>query len=185
MHEPELVLDARAHLAEGPVWDGTRDWLWWVDLPAGAIHRYEPATGVDAAIHVGQPVGAVDRTVDGLLIGALRDGFATIAPDTGALTWLAHVERDLPTMRMNDGKVDPQGRFWAGTMDMDARPERGTLYRLDAVRGVAPITDGLTIPNGIDWSPDGRTMYLADSGGDGSMHSTTIRARACRPADGG
>ena len=80
-----------------------------------------------------------------------------------ARTAIADVAADAPSVRMNDGAVDPAGRFWAGTMDEDGREEGGTLYRLDPDGTVTPMVRAVTISNGVDWSPDGRTMYLADT----------------------
>jgi sugar lactone lactonase YvrE len=156
------VLDARATLGEGPLWDDRDGVLWWVDVPAGRLHRLHPASGRDEGIEIGQPVGAVGLRAAGGLVLAVRDGFALLVG--GELRMLAEVEADRPDQRMNDGASDPRGCFWAGTMAEDARPEAGTLYRLAPDGSVAPMLDRLTISNGIDWSPDGRLVYFIDSG---------------------
>lgn len=158
----ELVLDTRAWHGEGPLWDARQQVLWWVDVAAGLVHRLDPSSGIDTAIEVGQPVGAVGLHEAGGLVVALRDGFGLL--DDGEVRMLAEVEADRPEQRMNDGAVDPQGRFWAGTMAQNERPEAGTLYRLNADRSVTRMLERLTISNGIDWSPDGTRMYFVDSG---------------------
>ena len=159
----ELLVDADVELGEGPVWDDRRQCLWWVDILGGAVHRTDPATGRDEVLPIGQHVGAVGLRASGGLIAALRDGFATVDPASGAVEIVAPVESEERTNRMNDGKVDPGGRFWAGTMGTDQRPAAGTLYRLDPDLRVTPMVPGVSISNGLDWSLDGRTMYYIDT----------------------
>lgn len=159
---PELVLDARVELAEGPVWDDRLQRLWWVDIMAGVVHVTDPATGSDHEIKVGQPVGALGLRRTGPPLVAVRDGFATLR-EHGGIDLIAPVEIDDPTIRMNDGKVGPDGGFWAGTMAIDERPGVGHLYRLDADGSVGRVLGGMTISNGLDWSDDGRVLYYIDS----------------------
>ncbi len=159
----EVALRAGAHLGEGPVWDADRRVLLWVDILAGIVHRFDPASGRDVSIHVGQPVGAAVPRVSGGLALALRDGFALMDVN-GAYDLVANVELDLASNRMNDGKCDAAGRYWAGTMDeAHSRPGAGSLYRLDLDTTVTRVLDGVTISNGLDWSPDGATMYYIDT----------------------
>jgi sugar lactone lactonase YvrE len=161
---PELVLDARAELGEGPVWDAARRRLLFVDIMHGHVHEFDPEAGSDRVIEVGQPVGAVAPTVRGDWVIAARDGFFRVDPETGATSLIAHIEKDDPDTRMNDGYVDARGRFWAGTMGMGGVPERGSLYRLDPDGSVTRHLTRVHISNGIDWSPDGRLMYYSDTG---------------------
>lgn len=156
-----LVLDAHAEVGEGPVWDSARARLLWVDIPAGVIHVFDPATGVDHAQSVGQPVGAVAIRSRGGLVAAVRDGFGVF--DAGTLRIVAPVEADRIENQMNDGKVDPQGRFWAGTMARDMSADVAALYRLDPDFRVHQVLAPLSVPNGLDWSADGRCMYFIDS----------------------
>jgi sugar lactone lactonase YvrE len=158
--DAEIVLDAHAELGEGPAWEAANRKLVWVDIKASHVHRFDPATGEDQTLDVGQHVGAAVPRADGGLLLALRDGFARFAG--GAVSSIAQVEADRPENRMNDGKCDPRGRFWAGTMADDERPGVGTLYRLDE-RGVTPMVTGVTISNGLAWSADERTMYYIDT----------------------
>jgi sugar lactone lactonase YvrE len=159
----ELVADARTTLGEGPVWDDREQCVWWVDILGESIHRTDPLTGQDDTIPVGQMVGAVGLRRRGGLVAAVRDGFVAVDPSSGRIERLAGVEADRPTNRMNDGKVDPQGRFWAGTTDIDHRPGLGTLYRLDADLTVDSMLADVTISNGLDWTADGTTMYFIDT----------------------
>jgi sugar lactone lactonase YvrE len=160
----ELALAARAELGEGPRWDARSRTLYWVDILKGHVHAFTPATAACRSHRVGQPVGALAVREAGGLVLALRDGFATLDLDTGALSWIARVEDDRATQRMNDGRCDAAGRFWAGTMAFDPSPGTGTLYRLDRDGCVTPVLGDLTISNGLDWSPDGRSLYFVDSG---------------------
>jgi sugar lactone lactonase YvrE len=158
----ELVLDARAELAEGPVWDDRLQRLWWVDIMAGAVHLTDPSTGTDETILVGQPVGSLGLRQTGTPVVAVRDGFASLR-EQGGIDLIAEVEIDDPTMRMNDGKVGPDGGFWAGTMSVNERPGVGHLYRLDPDGSVDALFGGVTISNGLDWSLDRRSLYYIDS----------------------
>jgi sugar lactone lactonase YvrE len=160
----ELVLDAHAQVGEGPVWDDASGTLVWVDIMGNTVHRYDPATGRDRTIDVGQPVGAAVLRHDGNgLVLALRDGFGMLDEGSGQIQLVAAVEADVPTNRMNDGKCDPGGRFWAGTMAFEVTPGVAALYRLDPDLQVNRMLSGVTLSNGLGWSPDGRQMYYIDS----------------------
>jgi len=161
--QAELLLDARAELAEGPCWLADRARLVWVDVLAGHVHLLDPTTGDDRLVDVGQPVGAAVPADDGRLALAVRDGFALLDLDDGRIEMIAGVERELGGNRMNDGKCDRAGRFWAGTMAMDGRRGAGALYRLDARRRVERMVDGIGISNGLGWSLDDRWMYYIDT----------------------
>ncbi|HKV99588.1 MAG TPA: SMP-30/gluconolactonase/LRE family protein [Vicinamibacterales bacterium] len=161
---PDLVLDARLQLGEGPIWDADRGRLLFVDIMRGHVHEFDPVTGRDRVVEVGQPVGAVAPASRGDWVIAARDGFFRVDPATGATSLIAHIEKDDSVTRMNDGYVDARGRFWAGTMGMGGVPERGSLYRLDPDGSVTRHVTGVHISNGIDWSPDGRLMYYSDTG---------------------
>lgn len=157
----EIALAAGAEVGEGPLWDQRDQVLVWVDIPRRAVHRFDPVSGVDTVSDVGQMVGAVALTSGGGLVLALQEGFALF--HSGQVEMITPIEADNPRMRMNDGYVDPQGRFWAGTMAIDESVREGSLYRLDPGGEVTRVLRGLGISNGIDWSPDGRTMYFADT----------------------
>jgi sugar lactone lactonase YvrE len=159
----DLALDARALLGEGPIWNVREQVLYWVDISGHAVHVFHPATGHDRAIDVGQPVGTVVPRRSGGVMVALRDGFAALDVDTGKLTLIADPEAHLPTNRFNDGKCDPAGRFWAGTMARSERVRTGSLYRLDPDLTIHKMWGDLTVANGIAWSHDARTMYYIDT----------------------
>jgi sugar lactone lactonase YvrE len=160
----ELVLDLKAELGEGPVWDAERERLIFVDIMRGHVHEFDPATGTDRVLEVGLPVGAVAPSTRGDWVVAAQGGFYRLNPDTGRVVLLTAVEADQPDNRMNDGYVDSHGRFWAGTMSMVKRRRAGSLYRLDPDGTVTRHITGVTTSNGIDWSLDGRLMYFVDTG---------------------
>jgi sugar lactone lactonase YvrE len=157
---PERVLRARARLGEGPVWDAATGTLLWVDIFDHAVHRFDPASGRDEWWDVGEVVGCVWPSADGRLLVALRSRLALLDPRTGDVQPFASVPEPARN-RLNDGACDARGRFWFGSFS----PERGgaSLYRYDPGDGVRRMESGLTISNGLGWSPDGGTFYLTDS----------------------
>lgn len=159
--QAELVLDAHANLGEGPLWDTRTGELLWVDIMVGIVHRFDPASSGDRAFDVGQPVGAVVPRSAGGYAFALRDGFAV--GEAGAVTVVAPIEADRPDVRMNDGACDSRGRFWAGTMQLEHERGAGALFCLNATGEAETMLTGVTISNGIAWSPDDTTMYFVDT----------------------
>ncbi|GJF31961.1 hypothetical protein KNE206_46610 [Kitasatospora sp. NE20-6] len=158
----ELAVADRLHLAESPLWDDRVQLFRWVDIIAGHVHSWDPATGERTRFEAGLPVGAVALRAAGGLVLAVADGFAVLDED-GALTRIADLDSAGGTLRMNDAVCDAEGRLLAGTMAYDHTPGAGTLHRLDADGTVHTALDGVTISNGLDWSPDGATAYYADS----------------------
>lgn len=161
----DCVLDARAELGECPVWSVPEQVLYWIDIRAPAMHRLDPATGENQSWPLPSRVGSFALRETGGAVVALVDGFYLLDFDTGAVTFLAGPEHVSGT-RFNDGKVSPDGRFWAGTMDEEqlSRPIAG-LYRLDPDGSLHSMVDGLIVSNGLAWTADGRTMYHSDSKG--------------------
>lgn len=159
----DVAVDVRAEVGEGPHWDSRSRSLWFVDLTAGSVFRYDHASGSVATFSVGQEVGAVLPRRTGGLVLAVRDGIA-VASDTGAGFELkVPVEYDNDGNRMNDAKCDPVGRLFAGTTAFDFAPGAGALYRIDLDWSVEAVVPGVTTSNGTAWSPDGRRMYFIDS----------------------
>jgi sugar lactone lactonase YvrE len=153
---------APAELGEGPVWDALRQELVWVDIDAGLVHRRARGRP-DRTLEVGRPVGcAVPRAGGGLAL-ALRDGFALVPPDDGTPVLVGPVERERGDTRMNDGACDSRGRFWAGTMSLRGDTRTAALYRLDPDMRVTRVLPGISVSNGIGWSPDDTVLYHVDS----------------------
>src|SRR5260370_7920655 len=160
---PDLVLDAHAEVGEGPIWDPDRNLLVWVDVTRSVVHQYTPGSGRDRVTTIGQYVGAAAPRIGGGLVLALQHGFGLLETDTGRVDMIADTEADRPGSRMNDGKCDSAGRFWAGTMSLTLEKGAGSLYRLDADYHVSTVLGDLTLSNGLGWSPDDRTMYFIDT----------------------
>jgi len=159
--DPEKVDVPAAELGEGPCWDPQTQSLYWVDIPAARVHRLS-AAGVHSSWDVGQPAGAVVTRAGGGLAVAAGNGFLALDPLTGDVTELAAAPGQ-PDTRMNDGKCDRAGRFYAGTMAADETPGKGSFYRLDPDGSVTELLTGLGISNGLGWSPDDTLMYYTDS----------------------
>jgi sugar lactone lactonase YvrE len=156
----------QALLGEGIRWDARRDELLRVDIIAGRVYRdHIRDDGALASVRVYELPWTIGMIApieggEGWLLGAGR-GFAYLAPD-GTHRTIAEISP--AGTRMNDGACDPQGRFWAGTLADDHHSGGGALYRLDRTGQTELMLDGMTISNGLGWSPDGRTMYVVDSG---------------------
>jgi sugar lactone lactonase YvrE len=152
-----------SELAEGPLWDHDAQTLYWVDILGKRIHRYRTETGSSDSLKLDQYIGAVVQHASGGLIAAMQHGFHRIDFESGRVEKLADPESDRPDNRFNDGKCDPAGRFWAGTMSLKGQRGAGALYRLDRDGSVHKMADGVSISNGLAWSADRRTMYYIDT----------------------
>jgi sugar lactone lactonase YvrE len=153
-------------LGESPVWDDRTQVLYWIDSLTGVVHRLNPATGAVEEFQIPPPVGSLALGHDRGAILALRHRFAHYDFETRSLTEGAPIGLDHPELRLNDGKVDPYGRFLAGTMHGGRAPDEpplGGLYRLDGSGALEQLETDLAVTNGPCFSPDGRTFYLADS----------------------
>jgi len=158
----DLALDAHAELGEGPIWDDERQRLMFCDIMRGLVHEFDPVSGSDRTYEIGEPVSAIALTRRGVYMLATKTGFVTLDPANGKTARVASVEAEVNDNRMNDGYVDAAGRFWAGTMNMYGR-RHGSVYRLDPDGRISRMIGGVTTSNGIDWSPDGKSMYYVDT----------------------
>lgn len=158
----EVATARRDALGEGPVWDDRRARLLTVDITAGLVHALDPRTGEEETTDVGGLVGSVllTRSGDGLVVAV--DQELRRIRESGRHEVLACVDEP-DDNRFNDCRPDPAGRIWAGTLNMQRRLGTAALYRLEHGGAIEQVRDGLTISNGIGWSPDGRLMYSIDS----------------------
>ena len=148
-------------LGESPLWHADEQRLYWVDIPGLQLHRFDPATGRHDEWHLPcEPACCVALLGGGLLL-AMRDGLWRFDPATGQRQRVASPPYDPARQRFNDGKADAQGRFWVGTLD-DRRLPEAALYRL-AGGALVRVAEGITVSNGLAFSPDGRTLYWADT----------------------
>jgi D-xylonolactonase len=156
------VADVHAVLGEGPVWVAGEAALYWVDIKGRKIFR----VGRNGELDQWQTpfrVGSIAPRSSGGFIAGTNEGIAEVDLSTGRMHILFNPEQELPDNRFNDGKVDREGRFWAGTMDDRERGSAGALYRIDPDLSWTAIDTGYGIANGPAFSPDGRIMYHSDT----------------------
>lgn len=161
--EIECVWDAECVLGEGPIWDDRTATLYFVDIRRGQLLSYRGAAAQRRFAFDGLLSAAVTREEDADLLCATSIGLQRFDPVSGRRTHLGSIEPDRPGNRTNDGKVDPAGRLWIGTVDDAEKAFTGALYRIDAGGRPARVLDDIGVSNGLDWSPDGAVMYFTDS----------------------
>lgn len=166
-------------LGESPVWDDRINRLYWIDSVARTVRHHDPETGAFGSVELPSTIGSIGLCADGRLVAGLVDGIYLVDPATGDCTLLYRVDPPNARMRLNDGRVDRQGRFLVGGMGLFAEPV-GELIRVDHHGHTDILATGIRISNALCFSPDGKTMYHADSldryvraydydaGGDGS-----------------
>lgn len=163
----ELIVDARNGTGESPVWHPGEQALYWVDIPARQLHRWQAADGKHQCWQGDEMLACIARSGQGWVAGMESGIFQLQAKADGSLDsrLLSNVQHAQAGMRFNDGRCDRQGRFWAGTMllDMQQGAQVGALYRHDGEGHLHLQQDGMIVPNGLAFSPDGKRMYLSDS----------------------
>jgi sugar lactone lactonase YvrE len=160
----EVAVQGRDILGECPLWDERTGTLWWVDILAPALKQLDPASGAVKQNPLPEPMGSFAFRERGGLLAAMKSGIYLLDAAYSKVERLAAPEAGEPRKRFNDGRCDRQGRFWSGTMiDPGPREPTGALYRLEPGGACERMRTGITVPNSIAWSPDGRVMYFADS----------------------
>ncbi len=159
----ELIIDAKASLGEGPLWDVDEQRFYWIDSLGNTVHRCDAAGGERRSWDVPDHIGSFALRRQGGAVVSLRDGFYTLDLETGACALIAGTNSNEPRIRLNDGKVDRQGRFLAGSMDYGESEPLASLWRLDPDHSAHKLEDGIICSNGPCWSVDGKTFYFADS----------------------
>jgi sugar lactone lactonase YvrE len=149
-------------LGESPFWHPTEQALYWCDIPGRQLHRYHPTTGIHRHWAFDCEPCSMAPMPDGRLLLAMRDGLWRFDPATGERRLLAPPPYDTAVERFNDGKADPQGRFWVGTIYEPREPALAALYRWSDGR-LERIAGDVTVSNGLAWSPDGRHLYWSDT----------------------
>jgi sugar lactone lactonase YvrE len=163
MSTVDIPFGFRCELGEGPHWDAASASLLFVDINQGVVHQLDPVTGVDAVLPVAPYVSLVVPVGDGSgdRVCAVKGDVVVLARD-GTVGPRRVLEADRPGNRINDGKADPAGRLWCGSMSLTWEPERSSLYRVDAT-GVSEAVPGVTLSNGLDWDAERGRMYYIDS----------------------
>lgn len=159
----ELVIDSKSDLGEGAIWNYKTGELMWINITGKILNFYNPKTGNNKELFTGQMIGTVVPCESGLVLVALENGIYTLDPETGTKIQIVDPEAEIPVNRFNDGKCDPSGRFWAGTMSLNDEKNAGTLYRLDNDSTIHKMIENVSISNGIAWSPDSTQMYYIDT----------------------
>ena len=159
---------ARDSVGESPVWSVTEQALYWVDIEGQRIHRLDWASRVQQSWDMPERVGCIALSNRGTVIAAMETGIFEVtlqAPPAASLQPLAQITHPQAGMRFNDGRGDAHGRLWVGTMvrDMALASTAGGIYCLDEGGLRGPVLQGYITPNGMGFSPDGRTAYLSDS----------------------
>ncbi len=149
-------------LGESPTWHPEHGALYWTDIPGMRLHRWVPATSTHDEWAFETEVGSFAPLPGGALLLALRSGLERFDPATGRRTRLAAAPYDTKTQRFNDGKADPQGRFWVGTLCEPREPALAALYRWNGAK-LERIAGDISVSNGLGFSPDGRTLYWSDT----------------------
>ncbi|MGH9158715.1 MAG: SMP-30/gluconolactonase/LRE family protein [Vicinamibacteraceae bacterium] len=157
----EQITEPLADHGEGPTWDAKQRAVHWVDMLAGDVLSLGRSGHVTRR-HVGDVAAAIRPRRNGGLVIGIERGFAVLDADGARLRVVAEAWQD-PSVRMNDGTCDPQGRFYCGSTAYDVAKGRGQLYRLDPDGTVHVVLEGVTVSNGLAWSPDGTTVFYVDS----------------------
>ena len=160
--DASTVVAAGNLLGESPVWDAAHDALWWIDIHGRSVHRWTARLG-HGAWPLAEQVGCIGLCEGGGLVVGTRSGFAWLDPVSGRREPIADVLNGQRDVRFNDGRADRNGAFWSGTVHERREVGGAALYRLAPDGAVRVACAGVTVSNGIAWSPDGRTMYFADS----------------------
>jgi sugar lactone lactonase YvrE len=159
----ECVLDVKASLGECPTWSVDEQTLYWVDINAPSLNRFDPLTGRNTAWPMPEAIGCFALREGARFVAALRSGIWLVDPDGKPTRKIADAPYDPAHHRFNDGRADAQGRFWVGSMNEKRDASTARLYRLGADLALTPMVSEITISNGLAWSPDCRTMYHADT----------------------
>lgn len=158
----DLIRDAKATLAEGAIWHPAEKLLYWVNIEGCVLHLYDPVSDEDKSWPVGGRVGTVVPVANGGALVALQNGIHTINTKTGETRLVVNPLKSAD-IRFNDGKCDPAGRFWVGTMALDSREGAAVLYCMEHDGSIRQVLDKLTVSNGLVWTADKQTMYFIDT----------------------
>ncbi|HAT32434.1 MAG TPA: gluconolactonase [Janthinobacterium sp.] len=163
MNTIEVAYDAVMQVGECPLWHPEEAALYWVDIDGCAVHRLDPLSGGHRQWDMPCEPSALARAANGSLIVALRSGFARLDTVDGGLTHLAPAPYDTATTRFNDGRADAAGRFWVGTIYEPRDSQSAQMFCLEKGEIRLLWSGGMTVSNGLGFSPDQRTLYHADT----------------------
>ncbi len=170
----EIVASTRAILGESPFWDSDRNCLWWVDIDGGRLHRLDDDDHDSVVFETTEPLGSAIIKKDGTFILALGKGLVELDSSGNTSELALSPSGD----RFNDAKCDPKGRLYVGSLTYDRTPGACALYRFDRRNGLVAAISGVTLSNGMGWSPSGEEMYFIDT------PTRTIQAYHYDPEEG-
>ncbi|WP_172443352.1 SMP-30/gluconolactonase/LRE family protein [Nonlabens agnitus] len=162
-YQAELAYEYKAQLGEGALWDAATQRLYWIDIFGKELHVFDPVTHTDKTYDTGSVVGTVVSVNDEKVMVALVEGIFSIDLTTGAVELFSDTTDTEVPGRFNDGKVDPNGNFWVGSMPWDQEARMGKLYKIDGEGNATVMLTGIGISNGIVWAKDKSTMYSIDT----------------------
>ena len=166
----KLEYQIQAQLGEGAFWDHKKSRFYWVDILSQEVHLYDPAQGLNQSFPTPSRVGTVVPQTDTTAVIALEDGVYLLNNQDGSSRILASIEAEMDENRFNDGKCDPLGNLWVGSMNLAETDATGNLYKVNPQGETELMFSPVTISNGIVWTADGKTMYYIDT------PTATIRA---------
>lgn len=161
--EAAIAVRDSATLGEGSLWDADRRVLYWVDISARTLHTFDPATGENTSVSTTEQVTTVVPVTNNEVLAGMETCVARLNPTTGEVYERYPLEHDIPENRCNDGKCDPQGRFWIGTMSTVKRSGTASVYRMNHDYTIERVFGGVTTSNGIVWNADQTRMYYIDT----------------------
>ena len=163
MSKVELALNADISVGECPVWVPEEQAIYFTDIAGTSMNRFHPSSGEHKQWEMPEKLCCFAFRERGGLVAAMSSGFAFLDLEAGSVEYISKIEEDQPENRLNDGRCDRQGRFWAGTMHEPRSKYNGVLYRLGTDLSCTPMAGDVMVSNGLAFSPDGSVMYWSDS----------------------
>lgn len=157
--EAIVLHESKCILGEGPVWNPARNSFFWLDIEGKVLYQHHLKTKSVTQVKLPHRTGMIVFDHNDRLIAGMQGGLAIVDTESGAWDWLVHLEKETPDNRCNDGKCDVSGRLWVGTMNVECKEGAGAFYSVDPNLRVEKRLSNLTIPNGIAWANDNKTMY--------------------------
>ncbi len=158
-----LEYKINAQLGEGAFWNHKSQELYWVDIEGKQLHIYDPATQTNRSFPTPSRIGTVVPQSDSTAVVALEDGIYLLNTQNGKSSVLSEVEKEISINRFNDGKCDPNGNLWVGSMHLEQSAPMGSVYKISANGSTTKMIDSVTISNGIVWTKDAKTLYYIDT----------------------
>lgn len=159
----ELEFETKSLLGEGAFWNHKTNELYWVDIEAKTLNIYSPETKANRSIQLPSLVGTVVPYTKSEAVVALLDGIYKVNVLSGELSLLSDIESNMPENRFNDGKCDPRGNLWVGSMHFGQSKPNASVYKINQQGETTKMIDSVTISNGIVWTKDAKTMYYIDT----------------------